>query len=556
MQFPINPEQRSTGLLLPRYGSGSGVSSKGREIGLGFFWAMGRSMDQTFYYDYFSKYGIGVGHEFRYVRNSTSRGTFRTYFTRPKATAERPDVKEAFAYDVDWSATQALPHRFRATLSANFYEDPESRQQLQDSLDYASTRSRQASFGIQGSLGTVYTRLEADTNDVFFGFNDTRQRRRHLPQLRLTQSQKKIGRSGFTYGFDATAAKLEQGDENTIEGYTRIDAAPEISRPLSLTFLQVTPKALVRYTRYGASIAEDETLTGPSLDRRFFEGSVEMRGPKLFKVFSLPGDFYAEKFKHTIEPEAIYTYRSKVKAFDSIPSFDYNDQYPGTNQVLYGVTNRIYAKIKGPSGKPVTHEFLNWRISQTYYFDLGSKAGEYDPNYYSATFARGPGGAASHKSPIRSDLSLRPTTVSAVGLSIEYNPNFRQLSSFGLNARANYPRLTLQANWSRQRNLSDVPEERTLISNTMRGNGRLVLWPERLTVEGSATYDALQKRMLQSTARIRYGVQCCGFAVEFVNFNYNKRTEKKTTFQIELAGIGGIGNFMGDNPAKQTNGRK
>ena len=45
-QFPINPEQRSTGILTPRYGSST---FKGREIGLGFFWAMGRSVDQTFY---------------------------------------------------------------------------------------------------------------------------------------------------------------------------------------------------------------------------------------------------------------------------------------------------------------------------------------------------------------------------------------------------------------------------------------------------------------------------------------------------------------------------
>jgi hypothetical protein len=446
-----------------------------------------------------------------------------------------------------------LPHRFRATLSANFYEDPESRQQLQDSLDYASTRSRQASFGIQGSLGTVYTRLEADTSDIFFGFNDTVQRRRHLPQLRFTQSQKKIGKSGFTYGFDATAAKLEQGDETTIEGYTRIDAAPEISRPLSLTFLQVTPKALVRYTRYGASLAEDETLTGPSLDRKFFEGSVEMRGPKVFRVFQLPGDFYAEKFKHTIEPEAVYTYRSNVKSFDSIPSFDYNDRYPKTNQILYGVTNRIYAKIKGPNGKPVTHELLNWRVSQTHYFDLG--ANQFDPNYYSTTFATGPNGAAS-KSPIRSDLGIRPTTTSSLNFGIEYNPNFKQVTNFSLSGRANYPRLNFQATWSRQRNLAELADERTLISDTVRGNGRIVLWPERLTVEGSATYDALRKTMLQSTARVRYGIQCCGFAVEFVNFNYNRRSEKKTTFQIELAGIGGVGNFMGDNPSKQTNGRK
>ena len=37
---------------------------------------------------------------------------------------------------------------------------------------------------------------------------------------------------------------------------------------------------------------------------------------------------------------------------------------------------------------------INWRVSQTYYFDIGQNQGQFDPNYYSAIFARGPGGTA------------------------------------------------------------------------------------------------------------------------------------------------------------------
>ncbi len=155
-----------------------------------------------------------------------------------------------------------------------------------------------------------------------------------------------------------------------VQEYSRIDLAPELTRSVSLPFLQLSPKALVRYTRYGASLDENGDLKGPALDRQFFEGTVEARGPKLFRIFRLPGDFYSEKFKHTFEPEFLYTYRSKVEAFDSLPSFDYSDQYPGTNQIRYGLTNSIHAKRMGPAGKLVTHELLSWRLSQTYYFDI------------------------------------------------------------------------------------------------------------------------------------------------------------------------------------------
>ena len=553
-QFPINPDQRSTGILMPRYGSSSGASAKGREIGLGFFWAMGRSMDQTFYYDWYTQYGIGLGHEFRYVRNSASKGNFRSYFTRQTGAGK-------FEYDLDWSASQSLPHRFRATLSANLYSSLVSRQSLQDSLDYSSTRSRRASVGLQGSIGPAYLRLLGDSNDVFF-FDDSVQRRRHLPQLQVNQQPKKIARTGIAFGYEATVEKLAQGnaasaEELSLQQYSRIDVAPQLTRSFSVPFLSVSPKALVRYTRYGASLDENDELEGPALDRKFFEGSIEGRGPKLFKIFRLPGDFYSEKFKHTFEPEFLYTYRSKVQSFAQIPSFDFNDQYPGTNQLLYGLTNRIYAKRMGAAGKLVTHELLSWRLSQTYYFDIGQNQGNFDPNYYSAVFARGPGGVPSHKSPIQSNISLRPTLSSSLNFGTEYNPNYKQFTSLSLNGRINQPRVVLQGGWSKVVNQTVVAADRKAFVNTVRSSGKLVLWPERLTVEGSLTYDLLQKRMLQSTSRVRFGIQCCGFAVEQVSYNTRYRQEKKTTFQIELAGIGSIGNFLGDNPANQNNaGRK
>jgi lipopolysaccharide assembly outer membrane protein LptD (OstA) len=211
----------------------------------------------------------------------------------------------------------------------------------------------------------------------------------------------------------------------------------------------------------------------------------------------------------------------------------------------------------GPAGKLITHELLNWRLSQTYYFDIGQNQSNFDPTYYSAVFARGPGGAASHKSPIRSDLSVRPTLTSSLAFGTEYNPNYKQFTSVSLSGRITEPRVILQAYWSRVVNTTEISADRKPFVNTVRGSGRLVLWPERLTVEGSLTYDALQKKLLQITTRARYGIQCCGFAVERVSYNTTYRKENKITFQLELAGIGSIGSFLGDNPANQNNaGRK
>jgi len=559
-EFPISRDQRSTGILMPRYGNSTGATAKGREIGLGFFWAMGRSADQTFYYDWFTEYGTGLGHEFRYVKNSGSRGNFRSYFTRQTGVNK-------WEYDLDWSASQALPHKFKATLSTNLYSSLGTRQTLQDSIDYSSTRTKRAALGLQGPIGTAYLRVNADANDIFFYDPSTKteslQRRRHLPSVTLSQSPKKIKKTGLAFSYDISAESLAQGNAPNeltpivLDQYTRFDAAPQLTRSFSVPFLQVTPKTLVRFTRYSTSYDENNELKGPPLSRRFFEGSIEGRGPKLFRIFRLPGDFYSEKFKHVLEPEFLYTFRSKVENFNSIPSFDFNDQYPGTNQLLYGITNRIYAKKMGPTGKLVTHELFTWRLSQTYYVDIGQKQNQYDPNYNSATFAHGPGGLPSHHSPIRSDLTLRPTLNSQINFGTEYDPNYHQFTSVSLNGRINVPRATFTGYWSRAVNTTEIAKDRTPYVNTVRGTGRFVLWPEKLTIEGSLTYDALLKSLLQYNTRIRYGIQCCGFAVERVNYNTSYRKDTSTTFQLELAGIGSVGSFLGANPANQNNaGRK
>ena len=78
-----------------------------------------------------------------------------------------------------------------------------------------------------------------------------------------------------------------------------------------------------------------------------------------------------------------------------------------------------------------------------------------------------------------------------------------------------------------------------------RGGSRVVLWPNKLAVDGSADYDFLQKELIQTTARLRYDVQCCGFQFEMVNSRYRDPPDRQFRFSIELANIGSMGNFMG-----------
>jgi LPS-assembly protein len=528
--YPIQKDQRSTGFLFPHFGYSN---FRGFNTGEGFFWAMGRSFDQTFYADSYSKFGYGLGHEFRYALDGPSRGTFRTY-------AFHPEAGGPWDYDLDYSAQQMLPWKLRATLQVRQYSDLAFQQQIQDSLNLASSRTRRTSFNLARAFGKINFQALADSTETFF--DEERAVNEHLPTVRLNQSARKIGRSGVVFQWEARGERLGLGNQDRVDRFERYDLYPRVSRPLSLSFLQVTPEVQLRYTHYGATVT-DEGIDGPSLDRRYGEASVDMRGPTFSRVFNSPGNFYSDKWKHIIGPEVTWTYRSRVDEFDFIPKFDQVDYYLGTNEVRYSLVQRLLAKRPGPRGKLDSWEVFAWRISQTYYVQIADNQNEFDPNYSSSAF--GPGGAPAHLSPLQSRLRFRPTPAFTTNFDVEYDVNFNQLRSLSLSGGVTRPRVNLQVGWSRALKLAEEAALRVPTRNTVRGAGRFYLVPGKLALEGSTDYDVLEKNLIQATGRVRYDVQCCGFIGEVIQSDYNTKQDRQFRFAIELANLGSMANFMG-----------
>ena len=54
-------------------------------------------------------------------------------------------------------------------------------------------------------------------------------------------------------GLEATAERLQYGDELNVDYWARFDVAPYVSRPFTLSFLEFVPSSRYRYTRYGSS---------------------------------------------------------------------------------------------------------------------------------------------------------------------------------------------------------------------------------------------------------------------------------------------------------------
>jgi hypothetical protein len=76
----------------------------------------------------------------------------------------------------------------------------------------------------------------------------------------------------------------------------------------------------------------------------------------------------------------------------------------------------------------------------------------------------------------------------------------------------------------------------------------------RIGLDASANYDLVNNVWVQLLGRVSYEVQCCGFVAEYLHYNYNSRDESQFRIRIELANVGSIGNFNGDDVAARRAG--
>jgi LPS-assembly protein len=549
--YPISRNQRSTGFLLPSVGYNS---ARGYTLNTGFFWAMGRSADQTLSLDYFSKAGYGLSHDLRWLSDSPSRGRLHSIFYDLQGTSKKD-------YDLDWNILQELPGKVRATGNLRLFSNMLFLQQYSENFAQASARTERWSASLERDFGIGVLTAYGDSTNTFFG-TDTHQVSGRAPGISLRRFPRQVGFGGLVFGLEGSAEKITYGTQNKTDSWTRYDIGPTLSRPLHVSFLDINPSVGYRYSHYGTTVVVDEkgnptyddngepVRTGPPLDRSFFETSLDIRGPTFARVFDTPGFGYSDRFKHTIGPEITWTYRTRVDDYGAIPKSDGQDFYLGTDQINYALAQRFYAKRGGTSGKPMPYEFFSWRLMQTYYVQIKQGQNNFDPNYSSSAY--GPGGALEHLSPLQSRMKLRPLPDFSLDYQLEYDVNFKQIRRQSAFASVMRPGFTLQASWSRSMRVTDKPEKKGVSGEMLRGSTVFDVLPERLTIEGSAEYDLVSKTLWQMRGQIRYGVQCCGFKVEVVRFDWTNRVDTQWRFAIELANVGSIGSSMG---ADLTGGR-
>jgi LPS-assembly protein len=527
LYYPIDEQGRATGFLLPQIGNSS---LKGFIFNEAFFWAINRSMDATIAYERYSEVGNGASLEYRYVANEASRGEATTFFIDDTRSGQRE-------YNIVASANQELPGGFRSVGRVDYFSSFDFQQSFQENYDRATQRSRRASATISKSFKQYNLRVLFDKNDTAFGENVAV--REVLPQVSLSGRATRLGPTPILFAFDSEAVSLARTSGSQIFEYQRFDVAPTISYPFTgLSFLTFRTSVTARYTHYSSSqTASGIFLEDEPVDRRFVETAFDMRGPTFARIFDTPDNGYAARFKHVIEPQMVWSYRSRIEDFDVLPKFDGNDYLPGTNQVAFSLVNRILAKrVVNGKEQPNPTEMLTWVLSQRYFFD--ANASLYDPQFSTPYFT--PDGTPSNYSPITSRVNFRPSRSLTASWNLDYDINFKAVrsASTGGNYSGRWGRL--QGVWTR-RNIPD----RDIVRSSFRLGGQVNL-TSALRANFETSYDWSLKILRHMRAGIEYNVQCCGFLFDYNRYNFGGfRDENTFRFGITLANIGSFGTSLG-----------
>jgi LPS-assembly protein len=534
ISYPIRKDQRSTGFLLPSFGYSE---RRGYELTTGFYWAMGRSADQTFSLDFYSKAGYGLGHELRWVGAASSHWTLRSLLFDPEGPGK-------LDYGLDWRGLQQLPGMLRASANVRLSSSTAFAQQYQGA-SVRSVRANDGSVSLDRDFGLAVLSAYGRATD---GGRDGRLDAR-LPGLSLRRSPRAFW-GGLVFGLQGSVDRVLFGPRTQPASWTQYELAPTLSRPLRVSFLEVDPSLGYRYTRYGSRILLDEKgipqkdehgefqRESRPIERSFFESSLEMRGPTFARVFDTPGLGYSERFKHTIGPEVKWTHTTPLADFAGIPPSGAQDRLAGASTIEYALVQRIYAKRRGPSGTAMPHELLSWRLTQPYYLRPGTA--------YAVQPATG---RSQGLGPIRSSLTLQPTPQYQLDSQLEYDTSLRRLRSTRVSVSASRPGLFLEASWTRSLNGSDSLATPAAVvgpprarDETLAGSAAFVLVPSRLTFEGALDYDLARRQLWQARGLVRYSTQCCGFTVEH---NWRRTAsgapDAQWRFSVELAHIGSIG---------------
>jgi LPS-assembly protein len=423
---PVDTGGRQSGFLIPTPGYSS---TKGIIFGDAYYWAINRSTDLTVGLEYFSLRGWSQAATFRY--RGLGNDFARAHYTglQDRGIVINGVYTNQGGEDVVFSGRHDFSASTRVVATSEYLSSFAYREAFAESFSQAVSSD---------ILSFVYGVHEADgyyANARYDRYQGLKSAARpgtpttpavpeqeihifHAPSLDFTSTEHQIGQSGVQWSLGSSFAGLSRVQPSFSTGglTARLDLHPEIAYPMSFGGWRLRPSVGGRETVYSRSrqtpyqpgVLPVELST--PLNRADVEAAVDLRPPVIERTFDSAA--VEKKFgydvRHTIEPEVTYRYVAGIDNFLNVLRFDDIDVASDTNELQYGVTQRLFVKpvkarpcveralrgdqaddpdadpdddqgrvyLKERRGDPKvkgpicgSRELISWRLTQKYFFD-------------------------------------------------------------------------------------------------------------------------------------------------------------------------------------------
>jgi LPS-assembly protein len=559
---PAGPKVRQSGFLVPVVGNST---SKGFVFGDAFYWAPNPWMDTSIGAELLSRRGSAERAQFRAKpwENTSIKYNYYGVVDRgvptvvnaglPTQTVER--VSQG-GHEQQLGITSLLKNNWRFVADVNELSSLTFRLAFADTFGDAINSEVRSSIFVTHNFDSFSLNLAALNDKSFLTINpQTSVSLRNAPEGRFSSVERAPWRNlPIYFGFDASAGALHRSDgvidTPTVVG--RTEFAPLVTVPINFgPWLNVTSTAAFRTTYFGDSLlpgttaAVNPVLSGQSIVRNDGEFTLDFRLPTFERIFQRPNS--RRKFKHTIEPGFTYRYVTGINDFQRLIRFDSDSTLTNTNEMSYGITQRLWVK----DGDDQPRELISWKLSQKHFFDptFGGALIPGQRNVFQTldevspfAFADGP----RNWSPLISDFKVTPggpldfeqileydtqrgskgqlTTIGTLAKIKPYKEFFFTVADFRLDANP----LILQPKSNQIRTLIGYGSETRKGFNITTG------------ISYDITNNALQNQLIQAS----YNGNCCGLALEYRRIALGQvRTDNQFRVAFIIANIGAFGNL-------------
>ena len=546
--YPLQEDQRSTGFLMPTYGTST---VRGGSLSNAFFWAISRSQDATFFHDWFTRAGQGVGSEYRYVASAGSSGEARFYrfsqreseFTTGTQTNVLP---EATSYEVRGSMVHALRPGVSVRGRVDYASDLITQQIYQQNVYQASNPIRNIEGSFAGSWGALSANALYQRTEVFYSRSSSNLSG-STPRISSAIAPTRLfglplyGSVNSEYAY-LPYQSLADGEVAADNSLARFELAPTLRVPLSsLSYLSLNSTASYRTTYFDRSRDEAGRPSDEPIGRSYFSFRSDIVGPVLTKIWDTPENESVDRMKHVIEPTFTIDHVTDITNAARVPSLAHISDVVvgGSTRLTYGLNNRfLYRQRPTGTARGSSQEFLTIGIQQTYY--TNPEASRWDYQYLVSTSRLRP----VDLSPVALTMRFAPNAAVSANSRLEYDVSGLGLQTVSLGGSVNSGAMTANATYS---HVVYTPASKTsvlAVSDTMR------FLQGRATGTYALSWDLARSYIVSQSLTASYLAQCCGVQVEFQQYNFPDlgfpvSADRRINFGFVLAGLGTFSNFFG-----------